>query len=85
MLTNDADVLCAEVMINPHPVVPVQEPTHWLNSYPKDGVAVRVTLVPSMKLVEHVPGQEMPAGELTTVPPPATVTVRFCGAVLANS
>ena len=43
------------------------------------GVAIRVTAVPTAKLLLHTEGQVMPEGELVTVPPtpPPIVTVRF--------
>ena len=42
---------------------------------PEAAVAVRVTTVPVEKVAEHVPGQEMPAGELVTVPDPEPLMV----------
>ncbi len=43
---------------------------------PLAGTAVSVGGVPSGKLDEHVPGQEIPAGMLVTVPCPTTLTPR---------
>ena len=43
-------------------------------------VAVRLTLVPTLKLAVQVGGQLIPAGLLVTVPDPKTVTVS-CAAV----
>jgi len=48
--------------------------------YPVAAVAVRLTLVPSLKLAVQVGGQLIPAGLLVTVPDPKTVTVS-CAAV----
>lgn len=51
--------------------VPEQEPSppHCLNFHPALApAAVSVTVVPWAKEAEQVPGQEMPAGLLTTVP-----------------
>jgi hypothetical protein len=51
--------------------VPVQAPLQPVKVEPAAGAAVRVTMVPVVKEVEQVAPQEMPAGELVTVPLPA--------------
>ena len=61
--------------------VPVQPPPlQPLKVEPVAGVAVRVTVLPLVKLTEHVVPQVIPAGELVTVPLPVpvllTVSVR---------
>jgi hypothetical protein len=48
---------------------PEQAPDHPLNEFPEFGVAVRVTIVPLLKLAVHVCPQLMPEGVLVTVPP----------------
>lgn len=56
--------------------VPVQAPLQPANrEAPEVGVAVRVTLVPWMKLAEQVAPQLIPAGELVTAPEPVPVLV----------
>jgi len=51
--------------------VPAQPPPlHPLNVEPVVGVAVKVTTVPLVKACEQVAPQEIPAGELVTVPLP---------------
>ena len=58
--------------------VPVPEqppPLQPVKVNPAAGVAVKVTAVPVVKEVEQVAPQEIPAGELVTVPLPALVTV----------
>src|SRR5207249_2477336 len=56
-------------------LVPVQAPLQPEKKKPVPGAAVRVTTVPVVNGAEHVPPQEIPAGELVTVPVPALVTV----------
>src|SRR5439155_877277 len=56
-------------------LVPVQAPLQPEKKKPVPGAAVRVTTVPVVNEAEHVPPQEIPAGELVTVPVPALVTV----------
>ena len=52
--------------------VPVQPPPlQPVNVEPAAGVAVKVTTVPLVKLVEHVAPQEIPAGALVMLPLPA--------------
>ncbi len=53
-----------------HEPVPEHAPDHPANSEPLAGVAVSVTLVPSVKLAEQVLPQSMPAGLLVTEPEP---------------
>jgi hypothetical protein len=48
--------------------VPEQAPDHPAKDDPPLGVAVRVKLVPVLKLAEHVAPQLIPAGLLVTVP-----------------
>jgi hypothetical protein len=65
--------------------VPLQAPLQPANVEPESGVAVKFTTVSLAKLAEHVAPQEIPAGELATVPVPAPVlaTVRVKGPGLA--
>ena len=58
--------------------VPLQAPLQPANVEPAAGIAVKVTTVPLVKLAEQVAPQEIPAGELTTVPVPLplSITVR---------
>jgi hypothetical protein len=43
---------------------------------------VRATPVPYENVDEQVPGQDMPAGELVTVPPPLTLTESVSGSAV---
>jgi hypothetical protein len=56
-------------------VVFAHAPPHPANTYPAPGDSVSVTWAFCANAAEHVPGQEMPAGVLVTVPVPETVTV----------
>src|SRR5439155_12584341 len=47
----------------------------WSNFHPLAALAVRVTLVPAGYALAHVPGQEIPAGLLATVPCPWSETL----------
>lgn len=69
------------VIVNTQPPVPEQAPLQPENVDPDEAVAVSVTLVPGAKLLEHVPGHEMPVGLLVTLPDPdpPTVTVSAGG------
>ena len=53
-----------------HVPVPEQLPPQPVNVSLPEGVAVRVTTVPLVKVAEHVDPQLMPVGELETVPVP---------------
>jgi hypothetical protein len=64
------------VAVPEHP--PPDQPA---NSEPDAAAAVRVTCVPEAKLAEHVLPQSIPAGELVTVPEPASSTVSVSVAV----
>ena len=64
-------------------LVPVQPPPlQPVNVEPAAGVAVRVTAVPLGNVAEHVVPQEMPAGELVTVPLPAPALLTVSAKVL---
>jgi hypothetical protein len=60
------------------PPLPLQAPPQPPNDQPLEGVGVKVTCDPPVKLWLHTEkaGQLMPAGLLVTVPMPWTVTVR---------
>jgi hypothetical protein len=61
----------AALIVTVHVPVPEQPPPlQPVNVEPAAGVAVRATTVPLVKACEQVTPQEMPAGELVTVPPP---------------
>ncbi len=60
-------------------VVPEQAPDQPAKPYPLEGVAVSKTVVPYENCVAQIPGQEMPEGELITVPLPLTLTVSVSG------
>lgn len=68
----------AASMVTLHAPVPVQAPLHPANVEPESGVAVRFTTTPLSKFAEHVEPQEIPAGELATIPVPVPLfeTVR---------
>ena len=55
--------------------VPLQAPLQPAKVEPEAGVAVKPTTVPLAKLAEQVAPQEIPAGELVTVPVPVPVSV----------
>lgn len=77
---NVAVALLVAFIVRVHVVaVPEQAPDQPVKAYPLDGAAVRTTPVPYENAVEHVPGQEIPAGELVTVPLPLTPTVSVSG------
>src|ERR1041385_5439082 len=71
----------AASMVTLHAPVPLQAPPQPANVEPESGAAVKLTTVPLAKLAEHVVPQEIPAGELATVPVPVPVlaTVRVKG------
>jgi hypothetical protein len=58
------------------PPVPLQAPPQPAKLQPDEGVAVKLTEVPATKSALHVVPQEIPAGELVTLPLPMAVTVR---------
>jgi hypothetical protein len=68
----------AASMVTLQAPVPLQAPLQPANVKPESGVAVKLTTVPLAKLAEHVVPQEIPGGELATVPVPVPlfVTVR---------
>lgn len=72
---NDAVTLWLPVIVNTQLPVPEQAPLQPENVDPDEAVAASVTLVPGAKLLEHVPGHEMPAGLLVTLPDPEPPTV----------
>lgn len=57
-------------------------PDQPVNAEPAKAVAVRVTWAPSVYWAEHVPGHEIPTGELSTIPDPGPETLKLsvcCG------
>jgi hypothetical protein len=68
----------AASMVTLQAPVPLQAPLQPANVEPESGTAVKLTTVPLAKLAEHVVPQEIPGGELATVPVPVPlfVTVR---------
>src|SRR6185437_7572463 len=71
----------AASMVTLHAPVPLQAPLQPANVELESGVAVKLTTVPFAKLAEHIAPQEIPAGELATVPVPVPLlaTVRVNG------
>ena len=65
----------AAFMVTLQAPVPLQAPLQPANSEPEAGVAVKLTTVSLGKLAEQVAPQEIPAGELVTVPVPVPVSV----------
>jgi hypothetical protein len=72
---NVAVTLSAPLIVTAQAPVPEQAPDQPVNLYPMAGKAESVTEVPSRNEAEQVLGQEMPEGELVTVPVPLTLTV----------
>src|SRR6476646_10563789 len=68
----------AASMVTLQAPVLLQAPLQPANVEPESGVAVKLTTVPLAKLAEHVVPQEIPEGELATVPVPVPIfaTVR---------
>jgi hypothetical protein len=60
----------AAFTVTEHVPEPVQAPLQPVKVEPAAGAAVKVTAVPIVKDVEQVVPQEIPAGELVTVPVP---------------
>jgi hypothetical protein len=80
VVANVAVTLLAAVMVTVQVcAVPEQAPDQPLKTKPDDGEAVRITDVPYENVVPQIPGQEMPPGELSTVPLPVTPTVSVSG------
>ena len=71
----------AAFIVNWHVPVPPHAPLHPANVEPVPGVGVSVTTVPLLKFAEHVLGQEIPLGELVTVPVPVPAVVTVIGKV----
>ena len=73
-------VVAAETVTVQVPVPEQPPPVQPLKVEPAAGAAVRVTVVPLVKLAEQVAPQLMPTGELVTVPLPvpagATVSAK---------
>jgi len=65
----------AAFMVTLQAPVPLQAPLQPANAEPGAGVAAKLTIVPLAKLAEQVAPQEIPAGELVTVPVPVPVSV----------
>ena len=76
---NVAVTLFAAFIVSEQLPVPEQAPDQPEKPYPLEGEAVSVTPVPYPNVVEQVPGQEIPEGELVTVPLPLTPTVSVSG------
>jgi len=65
----------AAFMVTLQAPVPLQAPLQPANAEPEAGVAVKLTILPLAKLAEQVAPQEIPTGELVTVPVPVPVSV----------
>jgi hypothetical protein len=78
VVVNVAVTFCAADIVTAQLFVPVQAPLQPANVEPAAGAAVRVTLVPELKLALHAAPQLMPVGDEVTVPlpVPALPTVR---------
>lgn len=63
---------------------PLQAPLKPEKVKPDEGIAVRVTAVPLLKLAAQVEGQLIPAGLLVTVPWPVMATVNCAELALVN-
>jgi hypothetical protein len=74
----------AAVIVTVQAPVPAQAPDQPAKVEPVAGVAVRVTVVPLVKLVEHVAPQLIPRGELVMVPLPVPVLVIERAKVVAD-
>jgi hypothetical protein len=60
-------------------LLPVQAPDHPEKLHPVAAAAVRVTWVGYAKLAVQIPGQDMPEGELVTLPLPLAETLNvYC-------
>jgi len=78
---NIALTLSAPLITTAHAPVPVHAPDHPVNLYPTAAVAVRFTVVPCANVPVQLLVQEIPLGELVTVPLPLTFTVSVSSAV----
>jgi hypothetical protein len=75
LIPNDAVTAWSPFIVTVHGPVPEQPPPDQpSNMEPAAGVAVSVTPLPGENEAEQVPGHEIPAGELVTVPEPEPVT-----------
>src|SRR5438552_7133244 len=74
------------VMVTTHGVVPLHPPPlQPTNAEPSPGDAVSVTTVPLTKVSVQLVSHEMPAGLLTTVPPPVPVIVTVSAKALLKA
>lgn len=71
----------AAFIVSWHVPVPPQAPLQPANVEPDPGVGVSVTTVPLLKFAVHVLGQEIPLGELVTVPVPVPAVETVSGKV----
>src|SRR5437879_379890 len=71
LMAKVAVTACAALIVTLQAPVPVQLPLQPVKVEPAAGAAVKVTAVPLVNEAEQVAPQEIPAGELVTVPLPA--------------
>jgi hypothetical protein len=77
LVANVAVTPCAELIVTVHVPVPLHPaPLQPVKVEPVVAAAVRVTLVPVLKLVLQVAPQLIPVGEEVTVPLPVPLLVR---------